>query len=413
MQKLFYEDIHMVDFTARVAECIPDEAEGLYRIVLDRTAFFPEEGGQLADKGTLSVIEVSETVMEQTELTEKMEKLEKLESEIKVLDVQIKNNIIYHIVAAPIPVDTTVTGHVDWTQRFDFMQQHSGEHIISGLIHSHFGLDNVGFHLGLSEVTLDMNGELTSEELCMIEQKANEVIWQNLPINIFYPSAEELSTLEYRSKLELTEDVRIVEIPGVDLCACCAPHVESTGQIGLIKITGFMRHRGGVRINILCGERALADYKEKQNSVTDISVQLSAKQNAVADAVNRLREENGRLKEQYTALQAKLLQLALQSLPAPSQSANALLFMEEINDITMRNAINDLVTKYTGYCGIFVGNDETGYRFIIGSSAKDCRELAKALRETLSAKGGGSAPMIQGSIQGTQAVIRDFISKQQ
>ena len=133
----------------------------------------------------------------------------------------------------------------------------------------------------------------------------------------------------------------------------------------------------------------------------------------MADAVSRLREENGRLKEQYTALQAKLLQLALQSLPAPSQSANALLFMEEINDITMRNAINDLVTKYTGYCGIFVGNDETGYRFIIGSSAKDCRELAKALRETLSAKGGGSAPMIQGSIQGTQAVIRDFISKQQ
>lgn len=401
MQKLFYEDIHMTDFTATVEECILDEENGQYKIVLDRTAFFPEEGGQLADKGTLSV-------MEEMDVLEKAK-----ESEIKVLDVQIKNNIIYHNIATPIPSGTTVTGHVDWAQRFDFMQQHSGEHIISGLIHSHFGLDNVGFHLGLSEVTLDMNGELTPEQLCMIEQKANEVIWRDLPINIFYPSAEELSTLEYRSKLELTEDVRIVEIPGVDLCACCAPHVESTGQIGLIKITGFMRHRGGVRINILCGERALADYKEKQNSVTDISVQLSAKQNAVADAVNRLREENGRLKEQYTALQAKLLQLALQSLPAPSQSANALLFIEEINDITMRNAINDLVTKYIGYCGIFVGNDETGYRFIIGSSAKDCRELAKALRETLSAKGGGTAPMIQGSIQGTQAVIRDFISKQQ
>lgn len=391
----------MTDFTATVEECILDEENGQYKIVLDRTAFFPEEGGQLADKGTLSV-------MEEMDVLEKAK-----ESEIKVLDVQIKNNIIYHNIATPIPSGTTVTGHVDWAQRFDFMQQHSGEHIISGLIHSHFGLDNVGFHLGLSEVTLDMNGELTPEQLCMIEQKANEVIWRDLPINIFYPSAEELSTLEYRSKLELTEDVRIVEIPGVDLCACCAPHVESTGQIGLIKITGFMRHRGGVRINILCGERALADYKEKQNSVTDISVQLSAKQNAVADAVNRLREENGRLKEQYTALQAKLLQLALQSLPAPSQSANALLFIEEINDITMRNAINDLVTKYIGYCGIFVGNDETGYRFIIGSSAKDCRELAKALRETLSAKGGGTAPMIQGSIQGTQAVIRDFISKQQ
>lgn len=400
-QKIFYEDIHIINFTATVWECIYDEQSKQYQIVLDRTAFFPEEGGQAADKGTIEV----------TDSTSVSESISPRNLQQDVLDVQIKENIIYHIVSAPIPVGSTVTGHVDWAQRFDFMQQHSGEHIISGLIHSRFGLDNVGFHLGLNEVTLDMNGELTMEQLREIESEANKVIWHNLPIWISYPDADELAAMDYRSKIELTEDVRIVEIPGVDICACCAPHVESTGQIGLIKITGLMRHRGGVRINILCGERALNDYTQKQNSVTDISVTLSAKQNAVSDAVNRLKEENLRLKEQYVALQVKLLTAALKALPAPDQSKHALLFVEDINDITMRGAINDLVTRYTGYCGIFVGTDTSNYRFIIGSSSHDCRELAGKLRESFQAKGGGTAPMIQGSIQATQNSIETFINQ--
>ncbi len=382
MQKLYYKDVHMVDFTATVTECIPDASGKQYQILLDQTAFFPEEGGQLADKGTLA--------------------------DMAVWDVQIMDNLIYHTVPAPLPVGSTVTGHVDWAQRFDFMQQHTGEHIISGLIHAHFGLDNVGFHLGLSEVTMDMNGELSWEQLRFIEQEANKIIWKNLPIVITYPSADALAGMNYRSKLDLTEDVRIVEIPGVDTCACCAPHVDSTGQIGIIKIVDFMRHRGGVRINILCGNRALADYTEKQDSVSNISVQLSAKQNAVSDAVAHLREENLRLKEQHTALQIKMLDLALDALPAPTESDHAILFINEINDITMRNAINDLVTRYSGFCGIFTGNDESGYRFIIGSSTNDCRELAKQLREAFQAKGGGTAPMIQGSIPTTQAKIMDY-----
>lgn len=409
MRKLFYEDIYMVDFTATVTECFFNETTKQYEILLDQTAFFPEEGGQLADKGTFTVQNTDNLTFQDTDQPASSEKVPTV---LEVLDVQIRNDLIYHTIACPLPEDTTITGHVDWAQRFDFMQQHSGEHIISGLIHSHFGLDNVGFHLGLTEVTLDMNGELTLEQLRVIEQEANEVIWRNLPIRISYPAPEELADMKYRSKLELTEDVRIVEIPGVDLCACCAPHVESTGQIGLIKITNVMRHRGGVRINILCGGRALNDYTEKQDSVTAISVQLSAKQNAVSDAVSRLQEENGRMKEQYNILQTKFLKFALESLPSPEKSAHAVLFLEEVNDVTIRNAINDLVTKYAGFCGIFVGDDENGYRFVIGSTNQDCRELAKALRETFQAKGGGTAPMIQGSIQAKQAAIRDFMNKQ-
>ena len=383
MRKLYYEDIHMTDFTATVEDCIFDEANNCYQLVLDQTAFFPEEGGQLADKGTLG--------------------------DMEVLDVQIREDLIYHAVPSPISVGSTVSGQVDWQQRFDFMQQHTGEHILSGLIHTHFGFDNVGFHLGLDEVTMDMNGELSLSQLRILEQEANAIIWRNLPVLITSPTPEALSQSEYRSKLELTENVRIVEIPGVDSCACCAPHVDSTGQVGLLKITNVMRHRGGVRINILCGNRALADYTAKQDSVTDVSVQLSAKQNAIGEAVTRLREENLRWKEKCNGLQTKLLTLSIDTLPSPLDSKHAILFVEEINDITMRNAINELMTTYSGYCAFFVGNDEAGYRFIIGSSNLDCRELATALRENFAAKGGGSAPMIQGSIQAKHAELEAFI----
>ena len=387
MTKLFYEDIHLTNFDAVVTDCSYDEKNKNYRVVLDRTAFFPEEGGQVADKGTFTV---------QGEATP---------SPIEVLDVQIKNDIIYHILSAPLPVGTGVTGQVDWTQRFDFMQQHSGEHIVSGLVHKHFGYNNVGFHLGLQEVTLDFNGELTLTQLRAIEAEANDAVWRNLPVNISFPTSEELSVLDYRSKLELTENVRIVEIPGIDTCACCAPHVETTGQIGLIKITNVQNHRGGVRVNILCGGRAVADYTEKQDSVSNISVQLSAKQTAVSEAVARLKDDNLRLKELGNTLQATLLDYAVKGLPGPADSEHAILFVELMNEIAIRNVVNDLATKYSGYSGVFAGNDTDGYRFIIGSTGKDCRELATLLRQTFQAKGGGTAPMIQGSVTATHAAL--------
>jgi alanyl-tRNA synthetase len=203
--------------------------------------------------------------------------------------------------------------------------------------------------------------------------------------------------LEYRSKLDLTENVRIVEIPGVDTCACCAPHTETTGQIGLIKITNVQSHRGGVRVNILCGKRAVADYTAKQNSTSAISVLLSAKQSAITDAVSRLKDENLRLKDLGNTLQASLLDYAVKSLPE-NASAHAILFIDVWNEIAIRNTVNDLTTKYPGYTAIFAGNDTDGYRFIICSARKDCRELAKLLRQSFSAKGGGSAPMIQGTV---------------
>lgn len=404
MKKLYYEDVHMTEFEATVTECTYDEKKKIYKVVLDQTAFFPEEGGQIADKGTITFVQNGglATIKDEAASAKKTE----LEStQVVLLDVHIKNDIIYHYVEKEIPVGTVVAGHVDWNQRFDFMQQHSGEHIISSLVNKHFGYDNVGFHLGLQEVTLDFNGVLTLEQLREIELLANQAVWKNLPVDIAYPSSEELQVLEYRSKLDLIENVRIVTIPGYDVCACCAPHVDTTGQIGMIKITNVQSHRGGVRVNILCGNRALNDYTIKQDNAASISAALSVKQDLISDGVARLKEENFKQKEVINRLQATILKNLAKNLPAPEENPHAILFVKPMDDIAIRNLINELVPKYSGYVGIFWGNDTEGYRYIVGSSTLDCRELATALREKFGAKGGGKAPMIQGNVIATKEQI--------
>ena len=378
MEKLYQQDPFLTRFTAQVVSCAADK--GGWSVVLDRTAFYPEGGGQPWDTGTLNGIPVTQ--------------------------VQEQDGAVVHTCAARLEPGTQVEGAVDWARRFDLMQQHSGEHMISGLLHSHFGLENVGFHLSDREVTLDMNGEVSLEQLRLIEQEANAYVWKNLPVNISWPSSEELVNLNYRSKLALTENVRIVEIPGVDLCACCAPHVDTTGQIGLIKIVNVQSHRGGVRINILCGGRALADYTEKQDSVWDISSLLSAKQPEVADAVVRVKEDARQQKERANALQAELLKVQMNALPSPEETCHVLLFVGELDAIALRNAVNSLTEKYSGYCGIFAGDDANGYRFIVGSSSCNCQELATHMRQELQAKGGGSAPMIQGNVGATAEALR-------
>lgn len=384
MKKLFYEDTHLLDFEAKVMECILDEKSKKYLIVLDKTAFFPQEGGQLADTGTLNGM--------------------------PVLDVCIKRDIIYHVMEKPFEAGQQVVCHVDWDRRFDFMQQHSGEHIISGLLHKHYGFTNVGFHLGLAEVTLDFDGQISMEQLRDIEREANHIVWKNLPVYATFPHKERLAELAYRSKIEIQGDVRIVEIPGVDICACCAPHVEKTGEIGLIKIMNVQSHRGGVRINILCGERALKDYTARQEAGNAVSVLLSAKPERIVEAVKKVQEDALQLKVSVNRLANQLLALQIAALPNPEACANPLLFVELSNTPAIRNTVNELTKTYSGYCGIFAGNDTEGYSFIIGSSSLDCRTIGATLRTQFQAKGGGTAPMIQGSVSATKSQLEAFLS---
>ncbi len=382
-EKIYDKDPHILKFDAVVLSC--EKMDSHYGVVLDRTAFFPEEGGQGCDAGTLDGQ--------------------------PVLHVSIdKENTLTHLLASPLPVGARVSGEVDWARRFDYMQQHTGEHILSGLVHSHFGFDNVGFHLGAEITTLDFNGVLTPEQLLQMETLANEAVFADLPVKTSFPSPDELATLSYRSKIALTGPVRIVEIPGIDLCACCAPHVDRTGQIGMIKVVDMQSHRGGVRLTLLCGSRALARCQAQQDCLSALSALLSAKPECITEAVLRLKEESNSRKERINDLQAKLLSLRLSSLPTDDPCAPVLLFEEEMDMKAVRDAVNTLTAERSGYCAIFVGGGDAGYSFILGSSGLDCNAAAAALRNELKAKCGGSAQMIQGSVAADRTAIRALLS---
>lgn len=381
MRKIFYEDINITEFDAKVVSCDFDQDKKSYKVVLDATAFFPEEGGQSADVGTLGGQEVK--------------------------DVQIKEDIIYHYVEQAMEVGSTVSGKVDWKQRFDFMQQHSGEHILSGLIHNRFGYNNVGFHLSTNEVTMDFNGVLSWEQVREIELEANRVIYQNIPIEITYPTKDDLVNMTYRSKIEIDGQVRIVTIPGVDVCACCAPHVAYTGQIGMIKVVGLQNYKGGVRLNILCGERALRDYSAKFDTVSNIAQDMSTKHEQVVEGYQRLKDECQTLKLKVNELQAQYLNMTLATLPSPVEAANAILFTDITDNVAIRNAVNTLMESYSGYSAVFAGEDGS-YRFVAGSKEADCNELAAKLRTELGAKCGGNKLMIQGSIEASKEQIEQI-----
>lgn len=308
----------------------------------------------------------------------------------------------------PLWEGDTVTGCVDWEKRFSDMQQHTGEHIVSGLIHEYFKLNNVGFHLGSEAVTMDFDGVITREQLRMIEHKANEAVAKNLPVKITWPSREELMEIPYRSKKEIDGPIRIVEIPGYDICACCAPHVHFTGEIGMIRLTGMEKYKGGVRIQMLCGFRALADALEKERNVYDISAQLSAKPYEVAAAVEKLKNENLALKQEMTGMKMDILQEKITALPENEQ--NICFFDKHMDKSNMRYAFNLLVEKCSGLCGCFDGDDENGYRYVMGGRDVDVIAAGKAMNEALDGRGGGSKEMFQGSLKAAREQIEKYFA---
>ena len=374
-ERLYYEDSHMKEFQAVVAAC--EKGKDYWKISLDRTAFFPEGGGQAGDSGFLN--------------------------DTEIFDTHEKDGIIWHYAKVPLEPGTEVLGKIDWEKRFSRMQQHTGEHIVSGLVHARFGYDNVGFHLGDPEVTLDFNGSVTKEELAEIELQANKAVFANLPVQITYPSREELASLEYRSKIEIQGQVRIVTIPGIDVCACCAPHVEHTGEIGLIKLTSVQSHRGGVRITLLAGDRALFDYREKEAGVKAVSVLLSAKENRIADAVERLKQEAFDLKGQLMRL--NLSRVQEKAAAVPEGTADPVFFEADLDMDTCREFVNLLTARCTGTASVFAGNDTEGWRYIFGSRTEDTRPLCRYLNAEFSGKGGGKPEMVQGSLTGPQKEI--------
>lgn len=386
-EKLFYEDSYIKEFQARVLSC--RERNGGYQAVLTRTAFFPEGGGQSADTGFLYTKEGEE---------------------IRVTDVHEKDGVVYHHISQPVQEGTEVRGKLDFQERFSKMQQHTGEHILSGLVNRHFGYRNVGFHLGTQEVTMDYNGVLTEEDLRQIEYEANEAVAENIPVKVLYPSKEELKNITYRSKIEIEGQIRIVQIPGYDSCACCAPHVKETGSVGLIKIVGAVHYKGGMRVSILCGFRALEDYRMKERNVAEISNLLSAKQEDTAQAVEHLGQELNRQKEKNKALQERYVALCLENIRKNKEpEENIFLFEEELDPGARRDFVNKAMEMTQGLAGVFVGADDSGYQYVLGSRRPDIQEIGKKLNARFQGKGGGRPPMIQGSLKGNEQEIREFL----
>ena len=386
-EKLFYEDSYIKEFQARVLSC--RERNGGYQAVLTRTAFFPEGGGQSADTGFLYTKEGEE---------------------IRVTDVHEKDGVVYHHISQPVQEGTEVRGKLDFQERFSKMQQHTGEHILSGLVNRHFGYRNVGFHLGTQEVTMDYDGVLTEEDLRQIEYEANEAVAENIPVKVLYPSKEELKNITYRSKIEIEGQIRIVQIPGYDSCACCAPHVKETGSVGLIKIVGAVHYKGGMRVSILCGFRALEDYRMKERNVAEISNLLSAKQEDTAQAVEHLGQELNRQKEKNKALQERYVALCLENIRKNKEpEENIFLFEEELDPGARRDFVNKAMEMTQGLAGVFVGADDSGYQYVLGSRRPDIQETGKKLNARFQGKGGGRPPMIQGSLKGNEQEIREFL----
>lgn len=358
-------------------------------IILDQTLFFPEEGGQSPDKGIISIQDKS----------------------VAIEDVQIRDEIIYHYVKGNIDFiekDAEITGEIDFSHRFSNMQQHSGEHIFSGLAKRYFGCVNVGFHLSDSEVTFDYDKPLSKDEIEFLEKEVNKIICENRKITAFYPDKEELLKLDYRSKKEIENDVRLVEIEGIDLCACCAPHVRRTGEIGICKVVNYINYKGGVRISILCGSRALELFREIHNTTKEISKLLSAKRENLAKEVGRINDSLHDVEYRLVEMEKRNLDLILSQITdAGSHSfmdnniindKAVVLKLDGFSNNSLRDAVNKLKEKYPNRLIGTISRTQKGYFFIFGSYEIDCNEIAKILRKKFDAKGGGSSDMIQGNL---------------
>ena len=376
-EKLFYENAYLKEFHAAVKRCVSAKKgkKEVFHVILDRTAFFPEGGGQYADTGILGGR--------------------------KVLDVQEIDEGILHITDGPLTEGDTVEGCLDWTERHMKMQQHTGEHIVSGIVNRRFGYQNVGFHLGSEDCTMDFNGEITKEQLREIETEANRAVAANCEVLILFPKPEELETLQYRSKIEIEGQVRIVAIPGYDVCACCAPHVYRTGEIGMIKLTNVQHYKGGVRVTLLCGARALADYRDKEQQIKEASALLCAPEQEVYQAVVRLKEEKDGLKQQLWELKHQLLREKLfpyLEWERKGEKAPEFLWISE-KDLTPEDnkyLLNQMLEKGVGIC-IVVSENAEQFRYIAGSRTQDVRPVAKWFNIHFEGRGGGKEDMVQGA----------------
>ncbi len=379
-QKLYDNDSYATEFDAVVLSC--EKAGDLYKTELDRTLFFPEEGGQCSDRGTIDGK--------------------------AVCHAELCGDTIYHYSREPFEKGKTVHGKIDFKLRFRNMQNHSGEHIICGVAHKLFGCENVGFHLGDDYVTMDLSSPLSDEDIEKIEYLANEAVFRNMPVTARYLTEEEIKTETYRAKGDITENVRLVTIGDADKCACCAPHVKYTGEIGIIKILDAIHYKGGMRLNILCGFDALLDYNKRYKASKEISSMISVKQENIAEGVRKLTEDISHLKIKLSEKTKQIIKSKIDSLEYTDR--NICLFANDLDAGYLRLAANDLKEKTSAFAVVLTGSDDTGYRYIIISDDKDIYEITAKANASLNGKGGGKGNMSSGTFGALQEDIESFFN---
>ncbi len=379
VRKLYYEDSHLREFDACVTSCTRQENHWI--VTLDATAFYPEGGGQACDLGTLG--------------------------QARVLDVQEREDDVVHLCDKPLAVGQQVKGIIDWQRRFDLMQQHSGEHMVSGVVHKRYGYHNVGFHMGADVVTIDFDGMILPEDLQQIEQQVNEAVWQNLPVRCWVPSREELPSVHYRTKKDLPWPVRIVEIPGVDSCACCGVQVKRTGEVGLVKLLSCVKFHQGVRIEMACGQRALTILSRVYEQNRQVSQAFSAKIMETGEAARRMNEQLAAEKYRAVSLEKRMFAAIAKQYAGKE---NVLHFEQGLSSGAVRELADAIAENCTGAAVVLSGSDDAGYGICIISKTQDVRQLGADAAKALSGRGGGKPQAYQGSLKATREKIEEFFS---
>ena len=378
-EKLYYADSHLRSFSAAVLSC--EQAEGGWEITLNATAFYPEGGGQACDLGTLAAA--------------------------NVLDVQERGEEIIHLCDAALEVGTQVTGEIDWARRFALMQQHSGEHIVSGIIYRRYGYHNKGFHMGSDIITIDFDGIVPAEDLADIEAEANRAVWEDIPLRCWYPSPEELPDVFYRTKKALPWPVRIVQVPGYDSCACCGTHVQRTGEIGLIKLFSTVGFRGGTRMEMACGSRALQLLNTALEQNKQVSQAFSAHWTQTGEAARLRNTWLEQEKFKVVGLQRKLMASTTESYV---NSGNVLHFEEGLDPVLVREYADAIAERCGGMAAVFSG-EEGAYNYCLVTRNGDLRAFGKAMTTALNGRGGGKPICQQGKVAASRTEIESFFAE--
>ena len=375
-RKLYYENCHLYRFFATVLTC--EEAKGGFAVTLDATAFYPEGGGQACDLGTLGGV--------------------------PVLDVQEQGEAVVHLCAAALTPGEQVEGIIDEARRFDLMQQHTGEHIVSGIINRRWGYHNVGFHVGADVMTIDFDGPIPADALPEIEAEANAWVWKNIPLHCWVPTPEELPTVGYRTKRELPWPVRVVEVPGIDKCACCGVHVAATGEVGLVKLFTCVKFHQGVRIEMACGGRALAILNGAYDQNRQVSQAFSAKIMETGEAARKMNERLAAAEYRAAGLEKQIFD----TIAAGYAQKGDVLHIEP--DLTPA-ATRELADRIGSVCGgtaIVCGGAEGSYCVCLVNKGGDVKALGDGLKQTFNARGGGKPGYFQGTLPATRTQIEEF-----